>query len=929
MSRFAFVWPTLACAITGAALYVTRGVLDQTVTPAGVVRFAMLPPWQALVGFICLAGLVLIGIDHLNAPRGTTTNRRPRLGELVLPMIALITLVLPFLPVVPDRWPVFQALAGPLGAVVWLAVAGLQLWTLWQSRLIAPRWLERLTLGRIVAIIWLGTATLAGVAAWRLAGTAIFPSGDEPHYLVIAQSLWRDGDFKIENNHKRFDYLEYFNNDLEPHYLTRGTDGEIYSIHPVGLPVLMAPVYAAGGYPAVVFVLILMGATAAAMAWWWTLGAVNSAGATTFAWAAIAGSAPFLFNTFTVYPEIVAALAVMIALVTTMRTPPAHPGVLRWLAVGIACGSLPWLSTKYAPMSAALVLVALARQTGTTGPAALLRNPRAWAVVGPYGLALAGWFAFFYAIWGIPLPMAPYGAMVQTSPFNLVFGAPGLLFDQEYGLLAFAPVYVLAATGLYQMWRGGGESRRQAVEILLVFGALLATVGAFRIWWGGTSAPARPLASGLLLLTLPIATAFRVAPAGSARRAGQHLLLWISCGIALTLAFAQAGFVINNGRDGSSSLLEYWSPRWEIWNLAPTFILHEAGTAWLHSLWWLAIAGAAGWFLATRKTQKPGVAALTAAATFAVALLAVASTVPYLPAGASLPPIDLGARSRLTTLDGFDARVRPAAIIYDPIRNVPASSVLPEVRLGVRPGQRTDPQPIRVIHNGRFSLPAGTYDLAVTFGDQVPSRPTPLSLQVGRVGPALQSWMLQPAAGETWRTSLWLALDAGFVGFRGPAEMERAIAAITITPTAVVDAGARPHLGEVLASAIYSGVMFYFHNEQMYPEPNGFWTIGRRSAEVTVAVAPQRTEPVVLRMHSGARANHVTITTFGWRREISLVPGQAAEVELPVVAGGVIPLTIATADGFSPSEVDPASKDNRTLGIWVELAAREQPGVPR
>src|SRR6187551_1282332 len=135
MSRFAFLWPTIACAVTGAALYATRGVLDQTVTPAGVVRFAMLPPWQALVGFICLAALVLVGIDHLNAPRGTTTNRRPRLGDIVLPLIALIVLVVPFLPVVPDRWPVFQALAGPLGAVVWLTVAGLQLWTMWQCRL--------------------------------------------------------------------------------------------------------------------------------------------------------------------------------------------------------------------------------------------------------------------------------------------------------------------------------------------------------------------------------------------------------------------------------------------------------------------------------------------------------------------------------------------------------------------------------------------------------------------------------------------------------------------------------------------------------------------------------------------------------------------------------------------------------------------------
>ena len=355
------MWPVAACAITGAALYATRGVLDQTVTATGVVRFALLPPWQAMLGFTCLAALVLVGIDHLNAPRGTTAGRRPRLAELVLPLFSLIVLLVPFAPVVPDRWPVLQALSGPMAVVVWLGVAGLQVWVLWQARLITPRAIERWTIARVMAGIFAATVILSGLAASRLTRTAVFPSGDEPHYLVIAQSLWRDGDLKIENNHTRDDYKEYYPSDLEPHYLTRGADREIYSIHPIGMPLLMAPVYGAGGYDAVVLALILMAAAAATLAWWWTIGALNAPGAATFAWAAIACTAPFLFNTFTVYPEIVAALAVMIALVLAVKADPSRRGLGRWLAIGIACGSLPWLSTKYSPMSAVLMLVALGR----------------------------------------------------------------------------------------------------------------------------------------------------------------------------------------------------------------------------------------------------------------------------------------------------------------------------------------------------------------------------------------------------------------------------------------------------------------------------------------------------------------------------------------------------------------------------------------
>ena len=148
----------------------------------------------------------------------------------------------------PDRWPALQALAGPLGAIVWLSVAALQVWVLWQSRLITARAIERWSLSRLTLAIVVASLSPAGLAAMRLTATALFPSGDEPHYLVIAQSLWRDGDLKIENNHQRGDYREYYDPDLEPHYLTRGTDREIYSIHPIGMSVLLTPVYAIGGY---------------------------------------------------------------------------------------------------------------------------------------------------------------------------------------------------------------------------------------------------------------------------------------------------------------------------------------------------------------------------------------------------------------------------------------------------------------------------------------------------------------------------------------------------------------------------------------------------------------------------------------------------------------------------------------------------------
>jgi hypothetical protein len=325
--------------------------------------------------------------------------------------------------------------------------------------------------------------------------------------------------------------------------------------------------------------------------------------------------------------------------------------------------------------------------------------------------------------------------------------------------------------------------------------------------------------------------------------------------------------------------------------------------------------------LARMRTVRPGASALIAFATFGAALMLVAITMPWLPAGPPLPHIDLGARARLAALDGFDARARPASIVYDPMRKGAAIEALPQLVLAVHAGQRSDSQPVRVIHNGRFSLPAGTYAIDVRFSDQASNRALPLSVQIGRNGPPLQTWTLQTQPGQAWQTTLWLPVDASFVGWRGPVELERDIASITITPNAVADAGDRPRVPIVLAAADYHVASFYFHDEEMYPEPQGFWTMGAHTSEVTVAIPPGQPGPVVLRVHPGAAPNLATFSTFGWSHTAALVPGKSEDIELPMFPSGVIPLTIAVDSGFHPKDSDPNSADRRFLGIWVEVRA--------
>jgi hypothetical protein len=336
------------------------------------------------------------------------------------------------------------------------------------------------------------------------------------------------------------------------------------------------------------------------------------------------------------------------------------------------------------------------------------------------------------------------------------------------------------------------------------------------------------------------------------------------------------------------------------------------------------MVAAGSWVLARIRTSSRGVAALSAIGAGVVTLVAGAATVRGLPAASPpLPDLDLRARARLGSLDTFDHTTRPYALRYRPLRLETAVDAETALSVGVTPGLRSAPQPVRVLHNGRFSLPAGRYRVVVDWAtrDPLPARPgAALSLQIGRIGPPLVTWTVDPVPGGTFSQEIVLPVDAGFVGLRGNTELERSIAAIRFDAVDVVDAGARTPAPQVLAAATYGDAVVYFHDELMYPEATGFWTTGQRPARLTIACPGGCRHGVMLRVHSGKRPNHLRLSTHGWSRELDLFGETMVEVPVPPPAqGGVIELDTVTTTGFMPIEVDPAIRDRRYLGAWIEV----------
>jgi hypothetical protein len=939
----------------GAAFWVSLGVLDVTTAGAGVVRVAMLPNLVQLAA--CLALAVTLGAvlrlrltgapgDAPRPPGGEPG--RSASGDTFLPLYALAVLILPYLPWLPDWVPVLRVFAGPGRLLVWLIVAGQVAWAVLgtgRGRRIVVR-MRAWSAVRSYLIVFAASALLFWAAALALAPSGLFPGGDEPHYLVITQSLLKDHDLRIENNHAQRDYAAYFGAELEPHAIAPGRNGGTYSVHPIGLPLLAAPAFALGGYPAVVDLMILLAAAAAALAWRWVRRTTGSVSAATFSWSVTALSVPYLTGSGTIYPEIPAAFAVMVAATVAIRdvglgdraagAATAEPA-RAWRAVllGLATAVLPWLHAKYSVMGGVLLAIGVWRIWRDRPPMPWTRERLAVAASAPFALSVAAWLGFHYLVWGSPWPSAPYGgaAGTQMSLAALTRGVPGLLLDQEYGVLPYAPALALGLVGLWSMWRTGGRARGVAVEIGLALAALVGTVGAFHMWWGGTALPGRMVISGLLLLTLPVAWEFRAAADRPERRAAYRLLLLVGLAASLAVVTVRNGATLALERDGVSRLLEWLSPDWHVWAFAPDFIMQPAWLALAQAGIWLAATAASAWavgLLGTRGTAARGSSRTGRGLAFlradAGALLTVLLVTLVMPAalGARLKPCPSPeARSRILMLDSFDPHARPIGVRYDPLSLVDALSLPQSFVVSARPGSRTARQPAPVLLNARFALPAGRYMFELkprSTDGSAPALKGNLILQAGRSNGVLNAWNVEAAAGSRFQGTFDLPVDVNFVGFRASADLESAIGELLLHPVRVAANLDRIAAYDVLATLALDRFVFLFHDGESYAETDGFWVRGASSAVVSVVSRTGRlTANVRLRLLSPV-PNTVRFETPGSTWTTELEAGVPTEVDMaPMPLEGTLRMTINPANGFRPSEVTPGNGDHRFLGCWVEV----------
>jgi hypothetical protein len=438
---------------------------------------------------------------------------------------------------------------------------------------------------------FLGAAALllyAGLGPYVV--TAVSTAGDEPLYLLTAHSLLADGDFALENNTRQGDFTGFYWARGRPWV---GQEGIL------PFSALLVPAYAAlrallPGYPlagrlgatwAMAFGTALVGVAA------YRLG--RSAGcprpAAFWAWVTLALTPPLVVASGHVYPEVPAMLAALLGVAAVQRL-PERPGA-GVAGVAAAAVALALLKERFLPLAVGLLAWAALRLAR--------RSRRAW-LAGALGLAVVG-AALVLA--GRRPDLFPYLAGLRLRGLGewtwlMGLAALGLVADQQFGLLVYAPVWALAAAGVVPLGRRRPEL---TLGLLGLVGAYLLVVVKYRWmqWDAGWTPPPR-----FILVVVPLALPFLAE--GLARLRGPALATGHTLGLVwsgvIAWCLALVPFWRYNALTGRSTLLALAGERLGL-DLARFLPSLRTPTAWT---WAVLAAGAVVLALAAvRAARRP------------------------------------------------------------------------------------------------------------------------------------------------------------------------------------------------------------------------------------------------------------------------------------------------------------------------------------
>jgi hypothetical protein len=215
----------------------------------------------------------------------------------------------------------------------------------------------------------------------------------------------------------------------------------------------------------------------------------------------------------------------------------------------------------------------------------------------------------------------------------------------------------------------------------------------------------------------------------------------------------------------------------------------------------------------------------------------------------------------------------------------------------------------------RFALPAGRYDVRVWL-DRSEAREGDVTVELGR---GVEIAHASASAADPVVLSAELVVS-GPIELTSPvAAVQRAIRRVDVTPAAIVPASVRPPFTARSVEPLAESGQAYlaYVDDNTYPEGGTFWTKSTNRGTVVVARAGRTAMRLVLHVGPGGGAVDVDAGSWHWRGDFE--PNATRELDVPLPAGDVVPLSVRASRAFVPARVDSGSADWRRLGCQVRV----------
>ena len=304
-------------------------------------------------------------------------------------------------------------------------------------------------------------------------------SGDEPHYILVTESILRDGDLSLANNYAAKNYQKdgYFRAELQPH-LTTGKGGRRAPWHPVFLSLVILPGFALAGYRGAGVTMVLFMSLSALFVFLILkrfAGERKSALVTLFFFFTY----PVLAYSFRIYPEVVTVFLLSLGIWACIRYKESERTSCLVLA-GSTAALFPLLHPKFIVLTFAVALLAflVARDR-------LRKLLYFFAPVGVALVLLALWTYYLYGpniVRGLTMTGEAGRFFGKGSPW----GVFGLYIDRVWGLLPYAPLYLLLFCGM-PLLHDRRDFKKWWVFIPSTVLVYTLVMGSFKEWHGGAS----------------------------------------------------------------------------------------------------------------------------------------------------------------------------------------------------------------------------------------------------------------------------------------------------------------------------------------------------------------------------------------------------------------------------------------------------------